>query len=320
MGGRGWRSAWRPGSVVLALVLTAALAACGGDDPPTPAEKRAAKARWVQKVDAACRKANDAIADRGWAMNLVDLDRLIVRGAADVREAVKTIVAVRLPEGSGPAPRRFVQEVRKVEPLLAKVEEASENMETEALLGVTDDLKVGMSTLEDRSEAAGLADCARNDERFFLPDAIRAPVFAEQMAKLDRSVFRRLERLKRNTNVSSAAGATRFYVRLGEVINDTIAGMDKLDPPQWAAPQLNRYQDVMLDLQTIVQDSEELFAQGVDALTLGKLNRLGRRYDRIIKAEKKARRKLLRAVGAAPTTGPDDEPEEALAPDETQES
>jgi hypothetical protein len=320
MGGRGWRSAWRPGSAVLALVLAAAFSACGGDDEPTPAEKRAAKARWVQKVDAACRKANEAIADRGWPMNLVDLDRLVVRGAADVREAVKTIVALRLPVGSGPAPRRFVQELRKLEPLLAEVEGASENMEGPALLGVTDDLKVEMSRLEDRSREAGLADCARNDERFFLPDAIRAPVFAEQMAKLDRSVFRRLERLERETNVNSAADATRFYVRLGEVINDTVAGMDKLDPPQWAATQLGRYQDVLLDLQTIVQDSEELFAQGTDALTLGKLNRLGRRYDRIIKAEKQARRKLFRAVGAAPTTGPGDEPEEALAPDEAQES
>ncbi len=87
------------------LVVVATLAGCGGSDGPTAEQRRAAKARWVQRVDAACEKANDAIADRGWPTDLVDLDRLVVRGIDDARAAIRTIARERLPEGAGPKPR-----------------------------------------------------------------------------------------------------------------------------------------------------------------------------------------------------------------------
>ena len=72
---------------MVARALAPALAGvgCGGDPEPTAEERRAAKAKWVQSADSACRKANEAIADRGWPADLVDLDRLVVRGIEDAR-------------------------------------------------------------------------------------------------------------------------------------------------------------------------------------------------------------------------------------------
>ena len=67
------------------LLSAAVLAGCGGGPAgPTATEKRAALDKWTRTADAACEKANDAIAKRGWPVNLVDLDRLTVRAIADV--------------------------------------------------------------------------------------------------------------------------------------------------------------------------------------------------------------------------------------------
>src|SRR5688572_6746069 len=73
------------GLTAISALALAGLAGCGGDPEPTAEEVKAAKSKWVQRVDAACRKANDAIADRGWPVNLVDLDRLVVRGIDDAQ-------------------------------------------------------------------------------------------------------------------------------------------------------------------------------------------------------------------------------------------
>ena len=88
------------------LLVVATLVGCGGSDEPTAEQRRAAKSRWVQHVDAACRKANDAIAKRGWPADLVDLDRLVVRGIDDARAAIRTIARERLPDGGARSPAR----------------------------------------------------------------------------------------------------------------------------------------------------------------------------------------------------------------------
>jgi hypothetical protein len=296
------------------------LVGCGGDDGPSAQERRAAKARWIQRADGACRKAVDAIRDRGGPTNLVDLDRLVVRGVADARAAIKTITTLRIPEGAGPQPGRFVRELRTFEPLLGDLSEASETLDEVALMRVADELKEPLSTLEDRARDAGLGDCFRNDERFIVPDWVRAPVFAERMAKIDQSVFRRLQRLQDEVPTDSAKDLARYFERLGDVIEDTEAAIDELEPPQWAAQQVSRYQYVLLNLQSVVSDSQSLFAQGRGAITLPKLNRLQRRYDRVVRAERKARRAMLRAVGSAPTLRPEEGPEEPRPEDEAEQS
>lgn len=289
-----------------------AIGGCG-DDGPTPAEQRAAKQRWVQRVDDTCAKANKAIAERGWPVDLVDLDRLVVRGVADARAAVETITALRIPEGAGSEARAFVAELRELRPALDELSAASEDLEPDALLRVADALKPRLYSLEQRAAAVGLIDCGSSEERNVIPDAIRAPVFAKQLGKLDRTLFRRIERLSETPARTPAAVADR-YRRIGEVLDDNLEGLDTLEPPQWAARQTSRYQGVMLDLKGVVGKAHTLFDQGADALTLRKLDRLADEFRRVSRRERKARRQMREAVGAAPTTRAPQDPEAPAEP------
>jgi hypothetical protein len=297
-------------------VVVAALGACGGDDGPSAAELRAAKTAWIQKADGACRKATEAISQRGWPADLVDLDRLVVRGAADAREAIRTVTELRIPQGAGPAPGRFVRELRALEPLLGELSSASEDLDEAMLNRVADTLKEPLAKLEDRAEDAGLGDCFLNDERFIVPDAVRAPVFAERMSEIEQSVLRRLQRIQDEVPVRSVKALAGYFENLGNLIDDLERAIDELDPPLWAAQQVSDYQYVLLNMQTVVSDSHTLFSQGAGALTLKKLNRLERRYDKIVVTERKTRKRMLRAVGAGPTLRPEDQPEESRPPED----
>ena len=80
----------------------------------TPSRPTAAgEARRARQVDAAadaaCKKANKAIAKRGWPVNLIDLDRLTVRAVTDVRAASKTIRRRRRRRARRSGCRPFVQ-------------------------------------------------------------------------------------------------------------------------------------------------------------------------------------------------------------------
>ena len=98
------------------------------------------------------------------------------------------------------------------------------------------------------------------------------------------------------------------FQNLGELLEASVEAIDELEPPQWAAEQVAHYQDVTRDLQEVVSRSVTLFAQGRDAITLPKIQRLERRYRRVTVAERKARKAMLKAVGAAPTTQPGGKP------------
>jgi hypothetical protein len=306
------------------LVVAAALVGCGGDDEPTAAEQRAAKARWVQHVDATCRKVNAAIAERGWPVDLVDLDRLVVRGIDDVRGGIRAISRERMPEGAGPRPGAFVRELRALERDLATLSEASEDLDPHALVRAADKLKPRLVEVEKRAESAGLRDCMSHDERFFIPDAVRAPVFAEQLARLDRSLLRRMRTIDFE-DASSPAEFARAFDRYSDLIADAVDGIDKLDPPLWAADQTANYQYALRDLQGVSDKFAARLAadrgQPRAALDLHAYLRLQRELNTAARVEGKARRKMLRAVGARPTTPPSaGGGEEPVEPESTEES
>jgi hypothetical protein len=305
-----------------ATVAVAVLAGCGGDSGPTAEEQRAAKNKWIQRVDAECRKANDAIADRGWPVNLVDLDRLVVRGIDDAESAIKAITAQRIPEGAGPKPGQFVKELEGLQPELDKLSKASEELEPAPLVDAAEALKPQLATLAKSAEAAGLSDCFSHDERFFVPDAVRAPVFAEQLARLDRRLLRKLK----TVNFEDANSPGEFAVAFrnySELIDSAVDGLDKLDPPQWAADQVGNYQDALLDLQSVSQKFTAMLVADKDKSALeidrAKYVRTQKQLNGAVKAEAKTRRKMLRAVGAGPTMVPDSGGE-AAEPDSEQQS
>ena len=289
---------------VTAVVGAALLSACGGSSEPTAAERKAAKNRWIQRVDAACQKANEAIADRGWPTDLVDLDRLVVRGIDDAQAAIHTITGLAIPEGAGPKPGAFVKELKALEPELTKLSDASEDLEPAALVKAAEALKPRLATAEKAAEDAGVSDCLTHDERFFVPDAVRAPVFAEQLDKLDRSLLRRINRID-FAEASTPGEFAQAFDRYSEVIDTALKGIDTLDPPLWAAQQTANYADALRDLQSETQTFTALLVQdkGKAPYELDRTKYLRAQKDLNVaaKAEMKMRRKMLRAVGAAPT-------------------
>ena len=305
----------RTARIAVTVVFTAALAAgCGGDPEPTAAEVKAAKSKWVQRVDAACRKANDAISDRGWPVDLVDLDRLVVRGIDDAQAAIKTISAEKIPEGAGPKPGAFMKELKALGSELDGLSEASEDLEPGPLVKAAEALKPRLASVEKSAEEAGLSDCMSHDERFFVPDAVRAPVFAEQLARLDKRLLRRIE----NVDFASADSPGEFAVAFrnyAELIDDAVDGIDRLDPPQWAADQVGNYQIALRDLQSVSQKLNAMLVADKDKspyeVDRGKYVRADRQLRKAARAEIKTRRKMLKAVGAGPTLIPDQEAPES---------
>ena len=227
---------------------------------PSAEERKAAKSRWVQRVDAACHKANEAIAERGWPMNLVDLDRLVVRGIEDAQNAIREIGDTPLPEGAGRQPGAFVRELKALEPELGKLDAASEDLEPAALVRAAEALKPRLATIEQAAEDAGLSDCLTHDERFFVPDAVRAPVFAEQLNKLDRSLLRRMKRID-FADAGTPGEFAAAFAGYSEIIDTAQKGIDALDPPQWAAEQVGNYAKALRDLQSETQEFTALLVQ-----------------------------------------------------------
>jgi hypothetical protein len=300
----------------------AAVSACGGDPEPTAEERRAAKAKWVQRVDSACRKANDAISERGWPADLVDLDRLVVRGIGDARAAIDEITALKIPEGAGPKPGAFVNELKALEPELDKLSDASEDLEPAPLVKAAEALKPRLASAEKAAEEAGVSDCLTHDERFFIPDAVRAPVFAEQLAKLDRSLFRRLKTIDFD-EASTPGEFAQAFARYSELIDTAVKGIDTLDPPQWAADQTANYQVALRDLQSETQKFTALLVEDKGKspyeIDRAKYVRAQKQLNVAADAEIKTRKKMLRAVGARPT-GRIPEEGEAAEPESGEQS
>jgi hypothetical protein len=284
--------------------VLAGLAACGGDSKPTAEEAEAAKNRWIQRVDAACREANDAIAGRGWPTDLVDLDRLVVRGIDDARAAIESIAGLEIPKGAGQRPAAFVAALRALDPELSKLSEASEDLEPAELTKIADALKPRLAEAEERAEAAGLSDCLTHDERYLVPDAVRAPVFAEQFAKLNRSVLRRIREIDLRS-AKSPGEVAKGFKQMSLVVGGGVTGIDRLDPPLWAAQQTSNYQGALLEFQSAVQEYESLLVEdkgkAPGARDYQQYVRRDRELRRAAKAEGRAYHKLVRAVGAAPT-------------------
>jgi hypothetical protein len=307
-------------TAVSALAL-AGLTGCGGEPEPTAEEVKAAKSRWIQRVDAACRKANEAIAERGWPANLVDLDRLVVRGIDDAQAAIKTITATRIPEGAGPKPGAFVDELKALGPELDDLSEASEDLEPAELVKAAETLKPRLAAIEKSAKEAGLSDCMSHDERFFVPDAVRAPVFAQQLTNLDRRLLRRIKDVDFATANTPGEFAVAFR-SYSEIIDAAVDGIDRLDPPQWAADQVANYQIALRDLQSVSQKFTAILVEDKGkapyALDRAKYLRTQKQLNRAARGEAKTRRKMLRAVGAGPTTIPDDP--EAVEPETEQVS
>jgi len=247
-------------------------------------------------ADAACRKSNDAIAKRGWPANLLDLDRLTVRAIAEIRVASDAVRRLRLPEGSEDRVRPFLDSVERLEPVMEELSSTTERFKPGRLNDLLPKVQSSLSGVEDQSKKLGLRRCAANDEHVWVPDAVRAPVFAQQLANLTRQITRRAKALDRPASTQSQAART--FDRLSDLVADADRRITTFKPPQWATDEANRYVDALRALGSALDESAAEFSERT--ITLSELAVVRRKFFRAARLERKRARQLLRAVGAMP--------------------
>ncbi len=214
-----------------------------------------------------------------------------------------------------------MRELKALEPELEKLSAASEDLEPAALVEAAEALKPRLATIEKAADETGLHDCMSHDERFFIPDAVRAPVFAEQFARLDRKVLRRIK----NVDFATASTPGEFAVAFAATARSSmrrstgsIASIHRCGPPS----RRPTTRDALRDLQSVSQEFTAILVQDkgkpLYALDRGRYVRTQKELNQAARAEIRTRRKMLRAVGAGPTNAiPDDE---AVEPDDEQVS
>jgi len=305
----------RVAPVVLLLAL-AVLAGCSLTGSGA-AERRAALDRWQDGADAACRKANAGIAKRGWPASLVELDRLAVRAIADVREASTAIRRMPAPEGSERRVAAFVGSLEGLEPLMDRLSSSTEDLRAGKLEAFAPRLQAALAAVEDEARRLGLRHCAVNDEHVWVPDAIRAPVFAQRLATLDREIVERVRAI--GEPASTRESASLNFERLGDVIAFAERGLSRLKPPTWAAREAGRYVDGLRELGSALDAaSTEL---GEPILTPVEAAAAQAELDRAVRLERRRFKRLagaIRAVPVLPERGGDDG--ESLGGDEIQEA
>ena len=281
-----------------AFITVALLAGCGGSNGPSKADERAALTKWTQGADGACKKANAAIAERGFPISLVDLDRLTVRAIADVQGATKAIRAQKPPAGSAKKIEPFVKSLDVLDGALKQLSSATEDFRIAKLDTFLPEFGGTLQGVESEARKLGLRHCATHDEHVFVPDAVRAPVFAQQLADLDRRLTRRTKRLNAASTPKEAARNLR---ELSDVADTYASRLEDLEPPYWARRESDTYVTALRVLGTILDKGAKELAE--PAITPAEAAAFDARLKRAARAERKAIKKLLKSIGAIPSLG-----------------
>lgn len=284
-----------------AVLLVVALAGCGGgggdkDPAQSAADRRAELDRWVSRADGVCRKSNEAIAERGWPRTLVELDKAAARAVEDVRAASRAIQGLAPPKGSEERVKPFVASVRELDGLLDRVTETTDAYKPKRLNDLAVDLQTGLQEVEDTSKELGLRECAANDEHTWVPDAMRAPVYAQQLADVDRKLGKRAKAAAEP--VTTPADAAGNLDRLSDIVFSAERLLRELKPPQWAVEQAGRYSMTLRDLTGVLDEGARVFDSDI---TFAEYRRYGAKLNRVLRVERRRYRQLYKAVGAIPT-------------------
>ena len=270
----------------------------GGSDGPSAKEKRAALDRWTRTADAACKKANDSIAHRGWPVNLVDLDRLTVRAVTEVQAASKTIHAQKPLSGSQDKVRPFVKSLDELDAAMKQLSTATEDFKIARLDTFLPELGGALQEVASTSKELGLRQCASHQEHVFIPDAIRAPVFAQQLADLDRKLTKRTKRLNASS-ASTPQEAAKSLRELGDIANTYARRLDDLKPPYWARKESDDYVVVLRTLGRVLDKGAKALSS--PPISPAEAATYDRELSRAGRAERKGIKKLLKSIGAIPT-------------------
>jgi hypothetical protein len=294
---------------LLAVTLLMAVAGCGGDDAPSAADRRAAFERWAHRVDAVCVGTEQDIAARGAPIDVLDVDRVAVRAAADVRAAVDDIRALRTPPGAAGRVRPFLVELDRLKRHLAALTEVSGEGDTDGLIQAARVLEGVAERLHERARAAGLRECAAGAATpVVVWDAIVAPVFATEVAGFDRWFQRSVRRLATPLPRTPREAAV-FYDRLAVFLGSARRRFRAMLPPERAADAAFDYDGVLRAAQTLSGDISAELSSGRPA-TRARARAIQRAFTRLDRRERAAMSRLIRETGARPLRVPPPEPDE----------
>lgn len=272
---------------VLTLVLAAVVAGCGGGGSDSLTH-----APWVDRADAACKRAGQAIVKRGWADDLRSLQTLSSDAVSDVREAITAIRRLPRPPDAANRVRPFLATVGDLDRVFDDLLRATTAMDTVDLRRIGGRLGGKLAAVEVSARGAGLRWCVQHDEGRWVPDGIRAPLLAEELARIDRT-FPRL------TNSSP-----RSLRRLADELSDVQAELARLDPPARADREMAAYVAAIAEYSSVADES-------ADRAAAGRLpSKLGPRFVRASTAVGRTHNRLMRKLDAAPVGAAEAVPDE----------
>jgi hypothetical protein len=212
------------------IALAAALllvAGCGGEKPQASKPERAAAMDWRPSAERACGDVTSTLLARGWFMDLKEMRRRLPSTARDVRAAIER--TERLP---GRRDQRFVADMGALDQPLAELARAARAMDVDRLDRVITNLEGKASALAGSARRAGLKDCVGKPRR--ITNALRAPVAAEQVARIIRWANRREHAAVQDKSINGLRAGV-------EVREDMQAAVNNLHVPTWAERQHARW-------------------------------------------------------------------------------
>jgi hypothetical protein len=298
------------GGLLIAAVLAAG---CGGGGEPSAEERRTALAAWAKRADAVCGEARSGIATRGAPVDLIDLDRVAVRAAGDVRAAIGRIRRLPVSEAARPRVRPFLGELERLEPQLGAVTAATKEGDMEALRELALAVRNDTRELQERARDLGLVECGSAEIPASASDALLAPVYATQLAGYETWFVRSFRRLARELP-STRREAAAFYGRAADLAQEAQARVRVLQPPERASAASSRYEAALAAIEAAAGNVTADLETG-RKVTPAWARAVERRFERLDRRERSAMRRLKVAVGAQAAPVPPADPD---AEDETE--
>jgi hypothetical protein len=271
---------------MLIVVLAAVVAGCGGGESASLTH-----AEWAKRADAACKRAGTAIVKRGWAEDLRALQTVSSDAATDVRRAIAEIRRLPVPETAAARVRPFVADLGNVDALLDNLIRASTATDKGDLQAIATHVGGTLSALGPSAREAGLHWCLQHGEHRMLQDGIRAPLAADELARIDSS-FPRLKN-------SSPRALRRLWGDLHNVSRE----LARIDPPSWARDEMEAYKAAVDQYAFRAFVFQERVAAGQ--------TRPGPHFVRASAAVGRTHNRLTKALGAAPVGVADAVPDES---------
>jgi hypothetical protein len=239
--------------------------------------------------------AERKIAHRGAPLDLRDVDRVTVRGVADVHALFDRIKRLPLPETHRARPRAVVEAIDRLEPRLDAFSRASDDGSAALMSDALKPARGAYDSLSRAAGAAGLRECFSRRDGVAVFDPLLAPIYGtllesafhdqdEQVARIARV------RLPRDPKRLEDYYADRYRIYAGA--RDRI---DALLPPERVHREAERLIGVVFNLEgegtNPYLDTSEL-----DHVTDAYIARFERRYRKLRREERRARRALLAAL------------------------